>query len=266
MAEPKPLTVMSANLWNLNAPLQPRMRQFSDIIDSYRPDVVAMQEVRPLPGSISGLQLDLVPALANYRIHYSVAASWSGGAEGLAIATRAAAEEVRTYHLPDGEPEFEPTRAVQYVRIPWGDRRLGILNTHLAYHPSSTTLRFSQAQFVGALVHELGVADPDEALVVCGDLNATPDSPPVARLLELGGLTNPWLQLSRSRSSFAASNPYVGDDPVGDSWLDYILTRGAVVTRLKLIDDWSGGASSDHYFVMAEIAPRQAPRHDGGAD
>lgn len=201
MATTTTLTVISANLWNLNEPLELRMRLFSQVIAELRPDVIAMQEVRPLPGARVRLQLDMVPALAEYHLHYGVATSWDGGAEGLAIATRAAATDVRTYQLPDGEPDFEPSRAVQYVRIPWGKRWLGVLNTHLAYHPASEPLRLAQVEFVGELARELGDVRPDDALVVCGDLNATPDSAPVSRLLQLAGLDNPWLGLSQIRFS-----------------------------------------------------------------
>lgn len=229
------------------------MRLLSDIIDEYDPDVVAMQEVRPLPGSKARLQLDLVPALARYRLHYSVATAWEGGAEGLVIATKGAAAEVRTYHLPDGEPDFEPTRAVQYVRLPWGERWVAILNTHFAYHSSSEKLRLAHAQFVGELVREMGAGRPGDGFVVCGDLNATPESAPVTKLLELGQLTNPWHELARRSASFAGSNRYVGNDPASGSWLDYILTRGVRPARVRLIDDWPGGPASDHYFIAAEI-------------
>lgn len=258
MATSTSFTVMSANLWNLNEPLEKRMRTFSDMIADLRPDVIAMQEVRPLPGSVAQLQLDLVPALADYQIHYAVATAWTGGAEGLAIATRRPAAEARAYRLPDGEPDFEPTRAVQYVRIPWQGGFLGVLNTHLAYHHTSEPLRLKQVAFVGELVADLAATRPGDALVVCGDLNATPDSAPVELLESLGGLDNPWRELAANRHSYAASNPYVGDDPDQDSWLDYILTRGLGPVTARLLDDWPGGPASDHHFVLLEFGPGEA--------
>lgn len=248
---------MSANLWNLNEPLEARMRTFSDMVAELRPDVIAIQEVRPMPGSVARLQLDLVPALADYQVHYAVATAWPGGAEGLAIATRQPATETRAYRLPDGEPDFEPTRAVQYVRVPWHGGFLGILNTHLAYHHDSEPLRLRQVAFVGELVADLALLRPDDALVVCGDLNATPDSAPVALLESLGGLDNPWRELAANRHSYAASNPYVDDDPDQDSWLDYILTRGVGEARPRLLDDWPGGHASDHHFVLLEVEPHE---------
>lgn len=249
---------MSANLWNLNEPLEARMRTFSDMVAELRPDVIAMQEVRPTPGSMARLQLDLVPALADYQVHYAVATAWADGAEGLAIATRQSAAETRAYPLPDGEPDFEPTRAVQYARVPWQGGFLGVLNTHLAYHHTSEPLRLKQVAFVGELVADLAALRPDDALVVCGDLNATPDSAPVKLLESLGGLQNPWRALAAERFSYAESNPFVDDDPDQDSWLDYILTRGVGRTRPRLVDDWPGGPASDHHFVLLELEPATA--------
>lgn len=252
------LTVMSANLWNLNQPLAERMGRFSDMVAEFRPDVIAMQEVCPVPGSMARLQLSLAPALADYHVHYAVAEAWDTGAEGLAIATRMPALEVRSYRLPDGEPDFEPARAVQYVRIPFGDRQISVLNTHLAYHHTSEGLRLRQVEFVGELANQLAKEWPGDALVVCGDLNSTPTSAPVARLLSLGGLDNPWQELASQKFSFASSNPYVGHDPDQDSWLDYILTRDVDVAGLRLIDDWPAGPASDHHFVFMELCAHGA--------
>lgn len=253
MTAGRKLTVMSANLWNLNEPLAERMRRFSDMVAEIRPDVIAMQEVRPLPDHPARLQVAQVDALAGYHLAYSVAEAWSGGAEGLAIATTAPPAETRSYRLPGGGPDFEPARAVQYARIPAGDGWFGVLNTHLAYHATSEPLRLAQAEFVGALAADLARERPGDPLLVCGDLNATPDSRPVSRLLELGGLTNPWTDLAGRRYSFASSNPYVGEDPEADSWLDYILVRNVAPTALTLIDHWPAGPASDHHFLVLEF-------------
>lgn len=249
------LTVMSANLWNLNGPLAERMGRFSDMIDEFSPDVIAMQEVRPMPGSSSHLQLNLVPALARFYVHHAVATSWPGGAEGLAIATTSPAVETHSHLLPDGEPDFEPTRAVQYVRIPSGDGFVGVLNTHLAYHPDSEPLRLKQVEFVGRLAAEIAEAHSEDALVVCGDLNSTPASAPVARLQELGGLENPWRDMANDRFTYSLTNPYIQGEHEQDSWLDYILTRRAATSGLTLVDDWPDGPASDHHFVLLEVEP-----------
>ncbi|MDF1488858.1 endonuclease/exonuclease/phosphatase family protein [Tessaracoccus caeni] len=246
-----PLTVMSANLWNINEPLQERMRVFSAMVAELRPDVIAMQEVRPFPGSAARLQLELVDALADYHVHYSVGCTWDGQAEGLAIATREPAADVRTYRLPGGGTE--PDRVTQYVRVPSGDGWVGVLNAHLAYQADSDALRVAQAEFIGDVVAELAELRPRDGFAVCGDLNATPDSAAVARLCERGGLDNPWLEISRERPSFASDNPYMGDWSDTDSWLDYILTRGVTPSALRLIDDWPAGPASDHHFLIVEL-------------
>ncbi len=250
-----PLSVMSANLWNLNEPLAERMRRLSALVDDARPDVVAMQEVCPLAGTPDRLQVDLAGALAGYHLTYVVSHTWDTGNEGLAIATRTPPVETRSYRLPGGGPDFEPDRAVQYVRISLGNSWLGVFNTHLAYHHLSEPLRIRQAEFVGDLVGRLAAARPDDGVVVCGDLNATPWSEPVTRLQSLGGLVNPWLDLARTKPSFASANPYNGGDPDSDSWLDYILTRNVATSGMRLIDEWPDGPASDHYFVQLEVGP-----------
>ncbi|MFT3887200.1 MAG: endonuclease/exonuclease/phosphatase family protein [Arachnia sp.] len=250
---------MSANLWNLNEPLTRRMALLSDAIERLRPDVIALQEVRPLAGTRARMQLELIPALADYHLTTCMSLAWDDGAEGLAVATRVRPDETCAYRLPGAGHEFEPDRAAQYVRIAWGDGSLGVLNTHLAYHPTSEALRVSQASFVGAVAGELAEARPDDGLVVCGDLNARPASEPVARLRALGGLDNPLLALSEEKNSYAAANPYVGGDPDADSWLDYILTRNVTASGARLIDDWPDGPASDHYFPVLEVAPLPRP-------
>ena len=250
-----PLSVMSANLWNLNEPLVERMSRLSDLVDDVRPGVIAMQEVFPLASTPERLQLDLAGALAGYHLTYVVSHTWDAGNEGLAIATRTPPVETRSYRLPGGGPDFEPDRAVQYVRIALGNSWLGIFNTHLAYHHTSEPLRIRQAEFVGNLVGRLAAARPGDGIVVCGDLNATPDSEPVARLLATAGLANPWVDLARTKPSFASANRYNGGDPDSDSWLDYILTRNVTASELRLLDEWPDGPASDHHFVMMDVGP-----------
>ncbi|MBK7820223.1 MAG: endonuclease/exonuclease/phosphatase family protein [Tessaracoccus sp.] len=203
------------------------------------------------PGSAARLQLELVDALADYHVHYSVGSADDATTEGLAIATRQPVAEARTYRLPGGGTE--PDRVVQYVRVPTGDGWVGVLNAHLAYQDDSDALRVAQAEFIGDVVSELAELRPHDGFAVCGDLNATPDSATVARLCERGGLANPWTEISAQRPSFAAANPYMGDWGDVDCWLDYILTRGANPSRLRLVDDWPAGPASDHYFLLAEL-------------
>lgn len=253
------LTVMSANLWNLNEPLAERMGRFSAMVADVKPDLIAMQEVCPTPGSLTRLQVELVDALAGYELFYTVAHATQRDLEGLAIASRVPPDEARSYPLPGGGAAFEPARVVQYVRIRWGTGWLGVFNTHLAYHHSSEPLRVRQAEFIGDLARQLAELRPYDGLVLCGDLNATPTSAPVARLQSRAGLDNPWLALSQHRYSFAATNPYLGGDPDQDSWLDYILTRDVVPVSLRLLDDWPDGPASDHYFPVMRIT-RDAAR------
>lgn len=249
------LTVMSVNLWNLNEPLPDRMRRFSELIDREQPDVIAMQEVSPLPGSAATLQLRLVQSVTDYHVYYNVADLSPGQAEGLAIACREPALDAHCYRLPSGEggADFEPQRVVQYARFRFGSSVIAVFNTHLAYHSSSGRLRVRQASAVTDIVAQVLQDVGHDGVLLCGDLNSTPDSPTVAHLISEGGFDNPWAELAAARYSYSSHNPYTLGDPGADQWLDYVLTRGLSVRQVRLLDDWPTPPVSDHFPVALQV-------------
>lgn len=249
------LTVMSVNLWNLNEPLTDRLRRFSELIDQVRPDVIAMQEVSPLPGSAATLQLRLVPCLADYRLYYNVADASPGRAEGLAIACREPALDAHSYRLPAGAggADFEPQRVVQYARFRFGSKVIAVFNTHLAYHSSSGPLRVRQASAVTDIVTQVLQDVEHDGVLLCGDLNDTPDSPAVTHLVSKGGFDNPWADLAATKHSYSSRNPYTPADPGVDQWIDYVLTKGLAVHGARLIDEGPTPPVSDHFPVVLQV-------------
>lgn len=249
------LTVMSVNLWNLNEPLPDRMSRFSELIDREQPDVIAMQEVSPLPGSMASLQLRLVQSLTGYHVYYNVADTSPGHAEGVAIASREPALDAHSYRLPMGEggADFEPQRVVQYARFRFGAALIAVFNTHLAYHSSSGPLRVRQASAVTDIITQV-LRDVDhDGVLLCGDFNDTPESPAVTHLVSKGGFDNPWAGLAASRHSYSSRNPYIQADPGADQWLDYVLTRGLSLSQARLLDDWPTPPVSDHFPVVLQV-------------
>ena len=171
---------------------------------------------------------------------------------------------------PDGRPGHR--RAVWAVLGSPGGR-LPVVCTHLAFRFDESALRAAQLAAVCSLAAGLrgGSADPGAAppVVLCGDLNATPDSdeiraltgrraPPVAGLV----FTDCWPQVRDDPGhTWVRRNPYLADATWPERRLDYVLTswpRAAPVgnpVQAFLVGDGpvDGVWPSDHLGVAVDL-------------
>lgn len=208
--------------------------RIADVIASYDPDIVALQEVdvgRLRSGTID--QASDLGARLGLDVHFAPAIEQGGESYGIATLTRLPTSEARKIFLPRHKGS-EP-RCALATRHHWDGGALEMINTHL-----STLFRERPGQ-----VAAIAEAFAGEALVIAGDFNMTPLSP-AYRLLRRGLRSATWL--ARTWPSYAPFAP-----------IDHILFRG----RLQLISGsaWTGGPAreaSDHLPVVAELAHLEA--------
>src|SRR6266404_6066700 len=136
------LRFLTLNLWGDNGPWEARLALVSEKLQSLQPDVVALQEVREVPGRVNNQAL----SLAHHRGYSHVFApttKWGGGDEGLAILARApiGAHDVRV--LPHSA-ETEG-RAVLSARIDSPEfGAVWVHSTHLSYRQHEGNKREEQ--------------------------------------------------------------------------------------------------------------------------
>lgn len=135
-------------------------------------------------------------------------------------------------------------------------RRLAVLNTHFDH--VGAVARANSAAIIADWARERCAAG--EAVIVLGDFNATPASPPLALL---GDRARSGLRMARTAS---ISPPY-GPPGTFNAFkidadlpepIDHLLVsdRFEVLSFATLTQHWGGRLPSDHYPVVAELAFR----------
>ena len=107
------LRAVTLNFWGTQAPLDRRLELAARQLGELAPDVVGMQEVRPLDGASGRTTADVLAERLSLDRVYAVAVSWAddllgpgiaAGEEGLAILSRFPVLEQRVVQLPQPRP------------------------------------------------------------------------------------------------------------------------------------------------------------------
>jgi endonuclease/exonuclease/phosphatase family metal-dependent hydrolase len=213
------------------------LARIADIINSAKPDLVALNEVDK--GVERSGRLDEPAELARLTGLESVFErniDHEGGQYGNAVLSRHKILEHENVALPsyyDGEQ-----RGMLMVRVQSASgERFWFAATHLDYRPDDAE-RFASAQMIEKLV---GERFPDERFILAGDLNATPDSRVVERFAQT------WT-FGKSGPTFPASDPR--------KQIDYVLWRPAAAWRLVSTEVLDAPTASDHrpVLVVLELA------------
>ncbi len=275
--------VVTLNLWGNEPPLDRRLALATRQLLALAPDVVCLQEVRPLDGrrgrttaDVLGDALDLVPT-------YAVSMRWPdgafgpgrpGGEEGLAILARWPVRARRVLHLPEARPTEARTLLSVQLDTPSGP--IWFHTTHLHYRLDDGVAREAQVVAIDEAVRACGRGNDDPPQVLCGDFNATADSD---ELRFLRGLTT----LAGRRTHFQDAWRHAHGDAPGLTWsseneqtrplrsldidrrIDYVLVtsrkkdgrgtvRGCEVVLAERDGDGADAiCASDHYGVMADV-------------
>ena len=198
-------------------------------------DLVALQEVDVGTGRAGGVdQATELARLTGMHHAFAEAMPYDGGSYGEALLSRWPLDAAATWPLP-ASPGHEPRAAVVARVTPPGHAGpLRVVGTHLD-HTADDADRLAQ---VTALLGHLARATPaDLPTVLLGDLNARPDSAPMARLLGAG-----W---TPADGALGPTYPAVGPDRK----IDWILAAPGPV----------GGTLTDAEVLVEPLASDHAP-------
>ena len=236
------MTTWRVLTWNILGAHRTNLDVIAEVITGYRPDVVALQEVRRPQARSLARRLGWRVVWTRKHYPYSPLVWWR--AEGLALLTPHAVSELITVSISPGVSTWtflhRVAMAATVTRV--GDRGgdasapdvLRIVNTHLASHDADE--RIAQARRVVQLVGDRSPA------VVGGDFNSV-DEVEVIREFRVAGLVDP-------------GGDYTNPSIAPMQRLDYILIpESATVTAQSTPD---GGERwndlSDHLPVLVEFS------------
>jgi endonuclease/exonuclease/phosphatase family metal-dependent hydrolase len=283
------LRVITLNLWGTQAPLDRRLALAVRQLVALNPDVVCLQEVRPLDGKAGRTSADVIAEGLGMRARYDVAVEWDdtafgalnypAGQEGLAIIARDILD-TRVLALP--EPRPTEARILLSAQVASSGGPIWVHTTHLHYRLDDGLAREQQVLAVDAAIRELRT-DTSPPQILCGDMNATADSDEMRflrGLTTLGGrrthFQDAWLRLHREpeagagpREGITWSSENEHTRPLRsldiDRRLDYVYVtsrkkdgRGTILHCEVVMTEREGQGpdeicASDHYGVMADV-------------
>jgi endonuclease/exonuclease/phosphatase family metal-dependent hydrolase len=286
------LRVVTLNLWGIEPPLESRLALAVRQLAALAPDVVCLQEVRPLDGRAGRTTADVIAEGLGMAAHYEVAVAWESapelpdGQEGLAIVARAIGER-RVERLPDARPT--EARILLSAAIDTAAGPIWVHTTHLHYRLDDGVAREHQVVAIDEAIRRVGRDRSSPPQILCGDFNATADSDEIRFLRGLTTLAgrrthfqDAWLRIHRE--------PDPGDGPAdGITWssenrftrsmrsfdldrrIDYVFVttrkkdgRGTVSDCRVVLTERSGAGevsicASDHYGVCADVQIAPSP-------
>lgn len=281
------LRVVTLNFWGTEPPLDRRLALAIRQLRALAPDVVCLQEARPLDGVGGKTTAEAIANGLDMAAHYATAVTWEDGAhgtlpagqEGLAVLAKTI-HDTRVLALPHPRPA--DARILLSVQVGTDGGPIWVHTTHLHYKLDDGVAREDQVLAIDEAIraHRTDTSPPQ---ILCGDFNATPDSDEIRflrGLTTLGGrrthFQDAWLRLHRE--------PGPGDGPAeGITWssenrltrplrsldidrrIDYVFVtsrkkdgRGTIHASEVVLTDREGDGdasicASDHYAVMADV-------------
>jgi endonuclease/exonuclease/phosphatase family metal-dependent hydrolase len=217
------------------------LARIAGVIKSAEPDLVALQEVDLKTERTKMVdQPAELARLTGMQVVFGGNLRFQGGDYGNAVLTRLPIKAHTNHALPsldEGEPRGV---LIAEVELPGGTTVL-LLATHLD-HRRDEAERLASAK----AINELSLKTPDRPAILAGDLNATPDSAVLMRVLEQW--TNP------------AVKP-LPTIPVGqpERQIDYVLFRPAA--RWKAIETTvlNEAVASDHRPLLSIVEFQPPP-------
>jgi len=282
------LRLVTLNLWGTEPPLEARLALAVRQLRALAPDVVCLQEVRPLDGRAGRTTADVIAEALGMTAHYAEAVAWGdgehgklpAGQEGLATIARSI-REARVLALP--EPRPGDARILLSAQLDTAGGPIWVHTTHLHYRLDDGVARERQVLAIDEAIRGLGRDTDSAPQLLCGDFNATADSDEIRFLRGLTTLgerrthfQDAWLRLRRE--------PEPGDGPAeGITWssenrhtralrsldldrrIDYVFVttrkkdgRGTVHDCRVVLTERDGAGddaicASDHYGVCADV-------------
>jgi endonuclease/exonuclease/phosphatase family metal-dependent hydrolase len=229
-------------------------------------DLIALQEVtNPLA---SGTAHWLAETLTDYELLVCPKSGWGSRWEGLAILSRLPVSRHVILDLRSQQ------RTAQLIEVDAGECHVAFINGHFFWLPGVHGARVRQ---VRRLLSWIDTLAPSSRVIVCGDFNATPISPPIRLMKEkfvsaheaVHGCEpkytcpTPLICGGRVRGPVTSSLLRLFSNAPGESWrgtLDYIfVSSGIQVIDCEVILDRPSPHdptlyASDHFGLAATLA------------
>jgi endonuclease/exonuclease/phosphatase family metal-dependent hydrolase len=257
------LTVMTLNLWGSNK-WEDRRSAVIDWINEVQPDLLALQEVVRTRGLC---QASWIAERTAMTAVFGAARAIHGGEFGNAVLSRMLVLGSQCHPLTDASTGNEP-RAVITVEVDAGGRRVSFSSTHLSWQFDEGWIREQQVRDIADAIGRVPYEFPP---IVCGDINARPESTEVRFLTGLHALDGRSFHLfdafevanpGEPGYTWSNANPFAAAECEPDRRIDYILVgfraedgAGRVLSAEVVCNEPRGGAwPSDHFGVAAKLS------------
>jgi endonuclease/exonuclease/phosphatase family metal-dependent hydrolase len=221
-----------------------------DWINEIQPDLVALQEV--VVRRIGMRQTSWIAKRTGMAATFGPTKPIRGGQFGNAVLSRLPVRSSRCRALTDAWSGNEP-RAIVTVDVDAYGRRVFFSSTHLSWQMDENWIREQQVRDIAGVIR----AQPADALtIVCGDFNATPDSPEIGFVRGLDFLdayqaANP----GERGHTWSNTNPFAAAEQLPDRRIDYVFVGTARVLTADVVCDEPRRNSwpTDHFGVAATL-------------
>lgn len=258
------LRVLSWNLWWRFGPWEARFPAIEATIRSLDPDVVCLQEVwGDADGSSSASRL---AGSLGYEHAFAHRLELDGVLFGNAILSRWPITSSEHWPLP-ARHDAEERRTLLFAELDGPRGRIQVFNTHLNWRFDHSDVRQEQVAYICERVESKRPRDFPP--ILCGDMNAPPDSTEMWMLNGRTTLPVPKLVFhdawemagDGAGHTWSNDNPYAALDLEVPRRIDYVYTgwprahgAGHVTSCLVVGQDAVDGVvPSDHYGVLAEL-------------
>lgn len=258
------LTIVTLNTWKNGGNYARRLALMADQLAALTPDLVVLQEVFAAPEVGAHTGDALAAALAMDQIHEAARPGRRRHGEGaiestsgLSLLSRIPINSHQRLELP---ADSGGQRIAIAAWMEWNNVRIAIVALHLTYQPEAHALRRRQLKDLVENITGRGAAD---AIVLAGDFNAEPDSPPLDWLREASGfsVSNAWDAAGGPRPTMTEPP---GSATIGSRCIDHILLLQPPGTQavsfvaaervLDRVDPDSGILPSDHAGLRAVLS------------
>ncbi len=265
-------SVLSWNLWWRFGPWEERLPAIVETVRRLEPDVAGLQEVWVADGTSSAHHL--AEALG-YHVAVEHRLELDGVGFGNAVLSRWPITVAEAVPLPGGDAggagggSGDEQRFALATDIDAPAGRLPVFSTHLNWRYDHSHVRQQQVRVLcGAVAARRPRSYPP---VVCGDLNAEPDSEEVRMLTGKTSVPVPGFVLvdawgaagagAGAGHTWSNANPYAAAEFEHERRIDYVLAgwrradgRGQAVSCRVVGDEPIDGVwPSDHFGVLAEL-------------
>jgi endonuclease/exonuclease/phosphatase family metal-dependent hydrolase len=260
------LRVLTWNLWWRHGPWEARLPAILEAVAALDPDVACFQEVWVDEGSGDTLAGRIAERLGGFHYVGASRLSIEGVSFGNAVVSRWPILGSEVLDLP-APPDSEELRTCLRADVDTPDGAVQLYSTHLNWRFDESHVR--QAQ-VRAICEFVAAAPPRTyPPVLCGDMNAAPDSDEIRMLTGRAAVPVPKLVFhdawevagNGTGSTWANANPFARLDLEPDRRIDYVLVgwpkaggrghvRSCTVVGTEAVD---GTVPSDHYGVLATL-------------